>query len=104
MLHLHVVEQEVEHQHVVEQEVKHQHLDKAVVVGGAAASNVDTFLSCDDQDQQHQLPPFSPQRAIGLHLNGPLFRQCMVTALEFFLLFFTENIIGDIVKPTNTYP
>ena len=27
----------------------------------------------------------------------------MVTALNFFLLFFTENIIGDIVKHTNTY-
>ena len=48
-------------------------------------------------------PPFTPSREPGVHLEGPNLRNKMVKALDFFKLYFTDELVGDIVQHTNTY-
>ena len=49
------------------------------------------------------LPQFAPRRQPGIHLQTTLLRNAMTTAVEFFRLIFTVEIIGEICKHTNTY-
>ena len=43
----------------------------------------------DNQDTPNQLPPFTPRRPAGLHLEVPFLRGTMSQALDFFKPFFT---------------
>ena len=49
------------------------------------------------------MPNFSPSRQPGPHLNAPLLRTTLNTAVEFFKLFFSMEIIKAICTHTNTY-
>ncbi|XP_057291023.1 piggyBac transposable element-derived protein 4-like [Hydractinia symbiolongicarpus] len=57
--------------------------------------------SYDDPDTPNILPDFTPTRDPGLHCDVPLIRG--VQEIDFFQLFFSEELIQDIVKHTNTY-
>ena len=48
-------------------------------------------------------PPFKPTRPIGVHFGQRLLRNAMTTAVEFFNLFFTVELINNIVTHTNSY-
>ena len=61
------------------------------------------YLSYDDVDQGNQLPPFRPTRPPGMHIGRPLLRNTMTRDVEFFHLFFTFEMILEIVKHTNSY-
>ena len=54
-------------------------------------------------DTGNHLPAFSPSRQPGLHLNVPVLRTTMLTAVEFFRLFFSLDLIKQIVSHTNAY-
>ena len=74
----------------------------------ASAVQGEHFLSYDDPDVGNPLPaftppPFTPRREPGVHLEGPNLRNTMVKALDFFQLYFTAELVGDIVRHTNTY-
>ncbi|XP_020603908.1 piggyBac transposable element-derived protein 4-like [Orbicella faveolata] len=74
----------------------------------SAAPSEQHFLSYDDPDVGNPLPgftppPFTPSREPGVHLEGPNLRNKMVKALDFFKLYFTDELVGDIVQHTNTY-
>ena len=74
----------------------------------SAASAEQHFLSYDDPDVGNPLPgftppPFTPSREPGVHLEGPNLRNRMGRALDFFKLFFTDELVGNIVQHTNTY-
>ena len=59
--------------------------------------------SYDTPDKPNQLPNFSPSRQPGPHLNAPLLRTTLNTAVEFFKLFFSVEIIKAICTHTNAY-
>ena len=59
--------------------------------------------SCDTPDKPNQMPNFSPSRQPGAHLNEPLLRTTLNTAVEFFKLFFSVEIIKAICTHTNAY-
>ena len=59
--------------------------------------------SYEDPDTPNQLPPFTPRRPPGLHLNMPLLRGAMTRAVDFFRLFFTAELIRNICTHTNSY-
>ena len=66
------------------------------------------FLSYGDTDVGNPLPdftppPFTPIREPGVHIEGPHLRNTMVKALDFFQLYFTGELVGNIVQHTNTY-
>ena len=66
------------------------------------------YKSYDDVDEgnpsdQFPPPPFTPARSPGLHFQQPLLRGRMQTAVEFFKLFFTEELVNNIVRHTNSY-
>ena len=74
----------------------------------AAAVDAPPFLSYNDPDPGNPLPAFaapkfSPTRPAGLHLEGPHIRNTMVKPIEFFRLFFTQEMVDKIVLHTNTY-
>lgn len=46
------------------------------------------FQSNNEPDVGNVISPFTPSRPPGFHLEGPLFRNTMRTAFEFFQLFF----------------
>ena len=46
------------------------------------------FQSNNEPDVGNVIPPFTPGRPPGFDLEGPLFRNTMRTAFEFFQLFF----------------
>lgn len=62
-----------------------------------------TTKSYDDPDTPNRIPPFTPQRQPGLHLNIPIRRGTMTKAIDFFMLFFTMELFNDICRHTNTY-
>ena len=66
-------------------------------------SNEETFKSYDDSDVGNTIPPFRPSRPAGVHFELPLLRHTMTTAVEFFQLFFTIDMINSIVTHTNSY-
>lgn len=58
----------------------------------------------EDQDKGNILLEFNPSRPLGIHSNHPVFRHShMTTALEFFHLFFTAEMINKICEHTNSY-
>ena len=59
--------------------------------------------SYDTPDKPNQMPNFSPSRQPGPHLNAPLLRTTLNTAVEFFKLFFLVEIIKAICRHTNAY-
>ena len=66
------------------------------------------YKSYDDVDEgnpsdQFLPPPFRPARPPGLQFEQPLLRGRMQTAVEFFKLFFTEELVNNIVRHTNSY-
>ena len=73
----------------------------------AAAPAVNTFLSYDDMDEGNPpaFPPlaFNPVREPGVHFEGPLLRNKMTRAVDFFHLFFTAEMVNSIVVHTNSY-
>jgi len=74
-----------------------------------AAAAVDApFLSYNDPDPGNPLlafaiPKFSLTSPVGLHLEGLHIRNTMVKPIEFFRLFFTQEMVDKIVLHTNTY-
>ena len=74
----------------------------------ASAAPAEHFLSYDDPDVGTPLPaftppPFTPRREPGVHLEGPNPRNTNARALDFFQLYFTNELVWDIVRDTNTY-
>jgi len=66
------------------------------------------FLSYDDPDPRNPIPAFTPptftpNRVPGVHLEAPNLRNTMSNALAFFKLYFTDELLGDIVRHTNSY-
>ena len=59
--------------------------------------------SYDDADTRNDLPPFQPNRPQGIHFGRQVLRGGMTTALEFFRLFFTSEMIRSVVAHTNSY-
>lgn len=58
----------------------------------------------DDQDKGNTLLEFKPSRPLGINLNHPVSRHSrMTTALEFFHLFFTAEMINKICEHTNSH-
>ena len=66
------------------QNVKNQGRGRGTVAPLPPATN-----GYDNQDTPNQLPPFTPRRPAGLHLEVPLLRGAMSQALDFFKPFFT---------------
>ena len=66
-------------------------------------SNAELPKSYDDPDDGNTIPPFRPSRPAGVHFERPLLRRTMTTAVEFFQLFFTIDMIDSIVTHTNSY-
>ena len=62
-----------------------------------------TEKSYDTADAPNILPAFSPTRKPGFHLDSPLLRGKFVNAVEFFQLFFTDEMIEEICSHTNEY-
>ena len=71
--------------------------------GGRVAAPADDFQSYDDPDQGNKLPPFNPRRPPGVHFGRAVLRNTMTRAVEFFHLFFTVEMINQIVDHTNAY-
>ena len=61
------------------------------------------FQSYGEPDVRNILPQFRHSRPPGVHFERPLLRGTMTTALEFFHLFFTPEMIDDICSNTNAY-
>lgn len=61
------------------------------------------FQSYDDQDVGNPLPAFTPNRLPGIHFGRPLLRNTMTKAVEFFHLFFTDEMVRNICDHTNSY-
>ena len=71
-------------------------------------SSEDTYKSYHDEDEgnpcdQFPPPPFTPARPLGIQFEQPLLRGRMNTAVEFFKLFFTKELVNNIVEHTNSY-
>jgi len=62
-----------------------------------------TSRSYEDSDTPNQIPPFTPRRPPGLHLNMPALRGAMARAVGFFRLFFTAELVRTICTHTNSY-
>ena len=50
----------------------------------------------------NKLPSFQPNRSSGIYLDGMPVRRTS-SEIDFFRLFFTDEIMADLVKHTNTY-
>ena len=61
------------------------------------------FQTYSDPDVGNRLPPFTPNRPTGIHFGRPHLRNTMTTALEFFHLYFTPDMISNICTHTNSY-
>ena len=59
------------------------------------------YKSYQDQDLPNVLPRFTPVREPGFYLDAPLLRGKYVTPIEFFQLYFTDDMINDICFHTN---
>ena len=78
------------------------------VCSTAAAAADASFLCYNDPDPSNPLPTFAapkfaPTRPVGLHLEGPHIRNTMVKPIEFFCLFFSQEMVDKIVLHMNTY-
>ena len=70
---------------------------------GKEPAAVGSYLSYNDPDVRNTLPAFTPSREPGVHLGVPNLRNTMVSALDFFQLYFTPGLVDEIVQHTNTY-
>ena len=77
--------------------------------GGAAAGPVREdsdheapFLSYDDDDVSNVLPSFDSS-CVGFQLPGHYTRGSLTKAINFFDMFFTDNMLSEIVSHTNSY-
>ena len=70
----------------------HRHVEEAV--------NERSYF---DQDVQNNLPQFTPERPSGNHFPRPVLRNVLTTAVEFFKLFFTAELVSNISNYTNSY-
>ena len=70
---------------------------------GKEPAAVGSYLSYNDPDVRNPLPAFTPSREPGVHLGVPNLRNTMVSALDFFQLYFTPGLVDEIVQQTNTY-
>ncbi|XP_029183653.1 piggyBac transposable element-derived protein 4-like isoform X3 [Acropora millepora] len=59
--------------------------------------------SYHDEDQGNPQLPFTPMRLAGIHFGRPLLRNAMTKAVEFFNLFFTVELVNNIVNHTNSF-
>ena len=59
--------------------------------------------SYDDADEGNPQLPFTPTRPAGVHFGRPLLRNAMTRAVDFFNLFFTVELVNNIVNHTNSY-
>ena len=71
--------------------------------GRVVAVPSDRFQSYDDIDHGNQMPPFTPTRPPGVYFGQVILRGTMKRAVEFFHLFFTVEMINNIVNHTNSY-
>ena len=55
-----------------------------------------------DPDTRNILPDFAPHRHVGIHFDQA-FTRSMNCELEFFWLFFTKEMLQEVVAHTNTY-
>ena len=70
--------------------------------GGGTANT--SSKSYNDADTKNDLPPFQPNRPPGVHFGRQVLRGGMTTALEFFRLFFTSEMINQLLPiPTATH-
>ena len=69
----------------------------------AAPAAAVEYNSYDDPDVGNSLPAFTPTRPAGVHFGQPLLRNTMTKAVEFFYLFFTNEMITNICNHTNSY-
>ena len=58
------------------------------------------YKSYQDQDLPNVLPRFAPAREPGFHLDTHLLRGKYVTPIEFFQLYFTDDMINDLCLHT----
>lgn len=70
---------------------------------GNEADDEASFQSYNDDDTPNALPPFSPSRPPGVHFGRPFLRNTMTRAVDFFCLFFTDEMLNSIVTHTNSY-
>ena len=49
------------------------------------------------------VPPLTPHRSPGVHFPWIVLRNAMTTAVEFFKLFFTVELVSSIAEHTNSY-
>ena len=61
------------------------------------------YKNYQDQDVPNVLSRFAPVREPGFYLDAPLLRGKYVTPIEFFWLYFTDDLINDICLHTNAY-
>ena len=59
--------------------------------------------TCDDRDQGNPPMPFKPTHPIGVRFGQRLLWNSMTTAVEFFNLFFTVELLNGVVTHTNSY-
>ena len=59
------------------------------------------YKSYQDQNLPNVLPFYTPVRETGFYLDAPLLRGKYVTPIEFFQLYFTDDMINDICFHTN---
>ena len=71
--------------------------------GLGEATRVIVHDSYDDPDPGNPPLLFTPRRPAGLHFGQPLLRNTMNRAVDFLNLFFTVELINDIVEHTNSY-
>ena len=65
--------------------------------------NSNMYKSYEDQDVPNVLPCFALVRKPGFYLDLPLLRGKYVTPIEFFHLYFTDDMINDNCLHTNAY-
>lgn len=73
------------------------------VRGGAGQGGATPNKGYDDIDNGNQLPPFSPTRQPGIHMNVRVIRGNFTKAIDFFQLFFTHHLLTEICQHTNSY-
>lgn len=68
-----------------------------------AQEHQEHYKSYDDPDVGNVIPQFTPNRPPGVDIDQVLLRNSMTTALSFFQLFFTAQMVANIVSHTNSY-
>ena len=61
------------------------------------------FQIYNSPDIGNPLPPFTPNHPPGIHFGRPLLRNTMTKSVEFFQLFFTPEMINNVLTDTTSY-